>query len=83
MEWVFVEGIEEALELVTVVPDFVECHYVNNPGKYECDPGFKWSQCVMSTVQRSVGSPHDAVECCNAKKIPLRGDDPAPELVLC
>ena len=37
----------------------------------------------MSTVQRSVGSPHDAVECCNAKKIPLRGDDPAPELVLC
>ena len=38
---------------------------------------------VCICMQRRVGSPHDTVESCNAEKIPLRGDDPAPELVLC
>ena len=38
---------------------------------------------VCLYMQRSVGSPHDAVESCNAEEIPFRGDDPAPELALC
>ena len=39
LERVFVEGVEEAVELVPVVPDFAEGHYVNDQGEDERDPG--------------------------------------------
>lgn len=40
-EGVFVEGVEEALELMAVVPDFAESHQVDDPGEEECDPGLR------------------------------------------
>ena len=40
-EGVFVEGVEEALELVAVVPHFAESHQVDDPGEEECDPGLR------------------------------------------
>ena len=39
LEGVFVEGVEEAVELVPVVPDFAEGHDVNDQGEDEGDPG--------------------------------------------
>lgn len=38
-EGVFVEGVEEALELVSVFPYFAEGHCVDYQGEEECDPG--------------------------------------------
>ena len=52
-EGVFVEGVEEALELVAVVPHFAESHQVDDPGEEECDPGSRgdqWCMCGLGTV---------------------------------
>ncbi len=40
-EGVFVEGVEETLELMAVLPNFAKSHQVNDPGEDECDPGLR------------------------------------------
>lgn len=37
-ERIFIEGIEEASELMAVLPDFAKSHHIDDPGEEECDP---------------------------------------------
>ena len=37
-ERIFVEGVEEASELMAIVPDFAKSHQIDDPGEEECDP---------------------------------------------